>query len=247
MRPDSHTPPNTVRALTERTMEVSHPRLALTLLFLGLLSIHQASSHALPANPQVPAVRFLPQLGDAAAAAIDRAVSNLIRSLAVNPNIRYREAALLGVGFAVDRIEQDLPMADRTLSSNIGDFRDIVCLFRYGGTPPHDPDDTDFRVRNMFPLHWDQWAPPQYSPGISLNTPFNWNLATQRMSIGTADALLKASGQRGRYIGVTLRKLNVGQVPLSWCFHGVETRRGKQKDFRVNVLSRQVIQVDQCI
>ncbi|KAL8856951.1 MAG: hypothetical protein Q9178_006446 [Gyalolechia marmorata] len=214
---------------------------ALVLLVLGLLSIHQASSHALAANPQVPAVRFLPQLGDAAA--IDRAVGNLLRSLAVNPNILYREAALLGVGFAVDRIDQDLPMADRTLSSNIGDFRDIVCLFRYGGPPPQ----TDFRVKDMFPLHWDQWGPPQYSPGISLNTPFNWNHTTQRMSIGMADALLKASGRRGRYIGVTLRKLNVARVPLSWCFHGVEIRRGKQRDFRVNVLSRQVTQVDQCI
>lgn len=228
-------------------MEASRPRLALILLFLGLLSIHQASSHALPANPQVPAVRFLPQLGDAAAAAIDRAVSNLIRSLAVNPNIRYREAALLGVGFAVDRIDEDLPDAKRTLSSNIGDFRDIVCLFRSGGPPPQYMDDTDFRVKNQFPLHWDQWLPPQYSLGKSMNVPFNWSLATQRMSIGRADALLKASGQRGRYSGVTLRKANLARVPLSWCFHGVETRRGRQKDFRVNVLSRQVIQVDQCI
>ncbi|KAI4173819.1 MAG: hypothetical protein LQ346_008341 [Caloplaca aetnensis] len=227
-------------------MEAAHPRLALILLFLCLLSIHQASSHTLPASPQVPAVKPLPQLGDAAA--IDRTVGNLIRALAVNPNIRYREAALLGVGFAVDRIEDEhLPDDDRTYSSNIGDFRDIICLFRYGGPPPQHPDDTEFRVKNRFPLHWDQWSPPQYSPGISFIVPFNWDHVTQRMSIGTADALLKASGQRGRYAGVTLTKLSVAHVPLSWCFHGVENWRGRRTDFRVNVLSRQVTQVERCI
>ncbi|KAL8898561.1 MAG: hypothetical protein Q9207_006637 [Kuettlingeria erythrocarpa] len=224
-------------------MEASHPRLALILLLICLLSIRPALS--LPASPQVPAVELLPQLRDDAA--IDRTVGNLLRALAGNPNIRYREAALLSVSFTVDRVEDThLPTADRTLSSNIGDFRDIECLFRYGGLPPQGAGDILFTVKNQFPLHWDQWSPPQYFPGFTIITPFNWDHVTQRMSIGMADALLKASGQRGRYAGVTLAKPSGFQGPLSWCFHGVKNWRGKQTDFRVDILSRKITRVDRC-
>ncbi|KAL8929541.1 MAG: hypothetical protein Q9208_001210 [Pyrenodesmia sp. 3 TL-2023] len=228
-------------------MKASHSRLALILLFLCLLSIHQASSHALPANPQIPAVRPLPQLGDAAA--IERTVDNLVRALAVDPDIRYREAVMITIAFAVDRIEDDIPEADRTFSSNISDFRDIVCIFRYGGPPPHSPNDAEFSVKNQFPLHWDQWFPPQPSPWRGFASPFSWDLMTRRMGIGMADALLKASGQTGRYVGVALKRLDFAfmQIPVAWCFHRVETRRGERTNFRVDVLSRQVTRVDSCV
>ncbi|KAL8883845.1 MAG: hypothetical protein Q9215_007978, partial [Flavoplaca cf. flavocitrina] len=110
-----------------------------------------ASSQALPANPQVLAIRPLPQLRDAAA--IDRTVGNLVRALAIDADIRYREAVMLTAAFAVDRIEDNIPVADRTFSSNISDFRDIVCIFRYGGPLPGILEEAEFSVKNQFPLH----------------------------------------------------------------------------------------------
>lgn len=229
-------------------MEASHPRFALILLFFCLFSIHHASSHALPANPQVPAVQPLRQLRDAAA--IDRTVGNLISALAANPNIRYREAALLRVSFTVDRAEDDyLEDADRTLSSNIGDFRDILCQFRYGGPPPQNPDDTNtFIVKNRFPDHWDQWSPPQDSPWRTLNVPIKWDHVTPRMGIGRADALLKASGHRGRYARVTLGKMNSPHhPPVAWCFHGVKKSwLGGRTNFEVDALTGQILQAAWC-
>ncbi|KAL8923592.1 MAG: hypothetical protein Q9208_004539 [Pyrenodesmia sp. 3 TL-2023] len=175
-------------------MEGPCPRFALILFFLCLSSIPQSSSLALRADPPNPASK--PSLEDVFA--IDRVVGNLVHAQAYSPDIRYREATMLFVLLAVDNV--DNIDGHHTLSDNIGDFRDIKCLFRYGARRPRRPEESDFSVRNRWPDHWEQWSPPQPDPEPErLLLPFQWQQASRRMSVARADALLKASGQRSRY------------------------------------------------
>lgn len=64
---------------------------------------------------------------------------NLVNAQAYSLDIRYREATMLSVILAVDNVED--VNGDHTLSDNIGDFRDIKCLFRYGGRRPRRLED----------------------------------------------------------------------------------------------------------
>ncbi|KAI4249957.1 MAG: hypothetical protein L6R42_008843 [Xanthoria sp. 1 TBL-2021] len=220
-----------------------HPRFALLLLFLCLFSIQRASSHALPANPQNPASN--PSLRVQNVRAIERNVGNMVLGLAHNSHdTRYRDSKMVFAMFAVDHVvDEDLPDADRTHSNNIADFRDILCIFRYGGPPPIDPEHTEFWMKNRWPRHWEQWLPPQDRTERIMWLPFDWHWAVGQLSLGEADALLKANGHRGRYVRVALRETNLPgiQSTLAWCFHDVEIIGRENTNIAVQVLSRAVV------
>lgn len=68
-----------------------------------------------------------------------------------------------------------------------------------------------------------------------------------QMSIGRADALLKASGQRGPYARVSLSHMRMLGQPLAWCFYRVQVSPGVIQDFRVDVWTGQVDQYNWCL
>lgn len=231
---------------TESIVEASYLQFALILLCLFLSSVHQASSHALPANP--PNTPSKPSFQNHNSITIDQNIGTLVRTLAKSPDIRYREASMVAVYLAVEHVEDIEGVEDITFSSNIGDFRDMLCLFRYGGPQPLRPERSLFKVKNRWPVHWEQWAHPEpyhvYSENLA---PFRWQDASRRMSVEWADVLLKSNGHRGRYGFVFLARTETEELsgPLAWCFGAVETPEGPRV-FWVEVNTGQVLEVPFC-
>ncbi|KAL8907502.1 MAG: hypothetical protein Q9207_001369 [Kuettlingeria erythrocarpa] len=228
-------------------MVTSYLRFALLLAFLYLLSIHLASSHALPATRQNPESN--PALQVQNAQAIERNIRRLMLDLTLNPDVRYSEAKLVHASFAVDHVDDEAyPFVDNTRSSNIADFRDIVCIFQYGGPAPLDPMHHEhFRMKNRWPFRWEQWLRTRDDAPPGLGSPIDWDMVMAQMPIGRADALLKASGQRGPYARVSLLNLGMLWEPLVWCFYGVQVSPGVFTDFRIEVETDQVRQYDYCL
>ena len=219
--------------------EVSYPRLALLLQFICFFAIFMApTSRALPAEMQ-----------NHNAITIGQNVQNLLNAFAADPDIRYSKSMMLTCYIAVDHGDHDPEhFHDYPLSSNIGDFRDIRCIFRYGGPIP-DERNSLFEVQNKWPLYWDQWGPPSvgfFYPYKIL--PFSWRKAVSYMSAERANRLLKAQGHRGPYALVSLG--NTTAHPYGgWCFLNVQIPDpdgGGQRTYIVDVRTGRVEETRYC-
>ncbi|KAL8979770.1 MAG: hypothetical protein Q9205_004979 [Flavoplaca limonia] len=188
------------------------------------------SSHALPATPlSGPRLPSL-SLSNQNALTITQNIGALVNTLTADPNMQYMNSQMLSCEIAVEFFEHgDIPH-DLEHSSNISDFRDIKCHFRYGGYV-EDEKHSQFIVQNKFPQQWDQWALPVPAiitnprpPGY-VNLPFAWSDVETHMSLERADQLLKAAGHQpgegfiGCYDYVKLRKRATND--LAWCFENV--------------------------
>ena len=218
--------------------EASYPRLALLLQFICIPAISLALSHALPVELQNP--------NDIT---IGQNVQNLVDTLTADPDISYRKSMMLTCYIAVDHGDHDPDhFHDYPLSSNIGDFRDIRCVFRYGG-PLADERRSLFEVQNQWPLHWDQWQPPGegfYFP--SAVRPFSWRKAVRYMSAERANRLLKADEHRGPYALVSLGK-TTAHPDGAWCFLNVQisdSEGGGQRTYFVDVRTGRVEETRYC-
>ena len=195
-----------------------------------------ASSHALPAALQ-----------DQNAITIGQNVQNLVDTLTADPDIRYRKSMMVTCYIAVDHGDHDPDhFHEYPLSSNIGDFRDIRCAFRYGG-PIANERHSLFFVQNRWPLHWDQWEPPgenfSYSGEI---LPFSWRKAVRYMGAERANRLLKADGHRGPYALVSLEK-TMAHPDGVWCFLNVQIPDGGgQRTYVVDVRTGRVEETPYC-
>ena len=219
-------------------MEASCPRLALLLQIICFSAIYMAPSHAL-----------LAELQNQNAIPIGQNVQNLVDTLTADPDIRYRKAMMATCYIAVDHGDHDPEhFHDFPLSSNIGDFRDIRCVFRYGG-PMADERSSLFEVRNQWPLYWDQWLPPSegfYYPFEVLT--FSWRKAVSYMSAERANRLLKAHGHRGPYACVSLGKTRA-HPDGAWCFLNVQipnSEGGGQRTYSVDVRTGRVEETRYC-
>ena len=171
--------------------EASYPRLALLLQFI-CLAIYMASSHALPT--------ITTEKQNQTAITIEQNIQNLVDILTADTYIEYSKSMMVACYIAVDHGDHDLEhFHEYPLSSNISDFRDIRCVFRYGGPQAYERRSL-FQVQNQWPLHWDRWETPSggfYWPLEVL--PFSWRKAVSYMSAERADRLLKAYGKHGPY------------------------------------------------
>ena len=218
--------------------EAFYPRLALLLQFICFSAIYMAPSHAL-----------LAELQNQNAITIGRNVQNLVDTLTADPDIRYRKSMMVVCYIAVDHGDHDPEhFHDYPLSSNIGDFRDIRCIFRYGG-PIADERYSLFQVENKWPLHWDQWGPPSHGfYTIFKVLPFSWRKAVSYMSAERANRLLKAAGHRGPYALVSLGK-TAAHPDGVWCFLNVQIPDpdgGGQRTYIVDVRTGQVEETRYC-
>ncbi|KAL8923010.1 MAG: hypothetical protein Q9208_004822 [Pyrenodesmia sp. 3 TL-2023] len=211
----------------------SYPRWALLLHFLCSSANHLPSSHALPANrlPQSPpSLPSLSLIQNQNALTITQNIQALVNTLAADPSIEYSKSAMLQCDLAVEFYEHGDEPHDLYHSSNISRFRDIRCIFRYGGVSEDERHST-FSVQNRFPHDWDQWALPlpyiptgRIFPG-DIFLPFAWSEVATHMSVERADQLLKAAGHMpgegfvGSYDMVVLRKRTAND--LAWCFEHV--------------------------
>ncbi|CAL8584851.1 hypothetical protein XPA_010434 [Xanthoria parietina] len=213
--------------------------LALLLPFLYLFAIQLVSSHALPANRPSPPRRLpwlspppsLPSLSlpkQNAALTITQNIQALVNTLKADPSIEYSGSTMTMCEFAIEFFEHGDTPHDIYCSSNISQFRDTRCIFRYGsylavGQPSY------FFIQNHFP-EWDQWALPVPWEGPSLgpvgpHQPFAWSDVANHMSVERADRLLKAAGHEpgegfiGQYEMVYLREKTTDG--LAWCFENV--------------------------
>ena len=183
------------------------------------------------------------------AISIGRNVQNLVDALTADPDIRYSKSMMLTCYIAVDHGDHDPEhFHDYPLSSNIGDFRDIRCVFRYGG-PLSDERDSLFQVQNKWPLYWDQWERPGHSfPYPFKILPFSWRKAVSYMSAERANRLLKAQGHLGSYALVSLG--NTTAHPYGgWCFLNVQIpdpEGGGQRTYIVDVRTGQVEETGYC-
>ena len=180
---------------------------------------------------------------------IGRNVQNLVDTLTADPDIRYRKSMMVVCYIAVDHGDHDPDhFHEYPLSSNIGDFRDIRCMFRYGG-PVADEKHSWFQVQNRWPLHWDQWEPPSGSFYYHwLNLSFSWRKAVRYMSAERANRLLKAHGHRGPYALVSLGK-TTAHPDGAWCFLNVQIPDpdgGGQRTYFVDVRTGRVEETQYC-
>ena len=212
-----------------------YPRLALLLQLLCFPALYMASSLTLQNHSAIT---------------IEQNVQNLVDRLAAVPEIRYNESMMLTCYIAVDHGDHELEhFHEYPLSSNIGDFRDIRCVFRYGG--PLEPDEGSmFQVQNEWPLYWDHWEPPN-GDVVSLFPiqAFSWRKAVGYMSAARADRLLKASGREGPYALVSLGK-TTAHPDGAWCFLNAQitdAQGGGQRTFRVDVRTGRVEETPYCI
>ncbi|KAL8854124.1 MAG: hypothetical protein Q9221_001046 [Calogaya cf. arnoldii] len=206
----------------------SYSRTAFLLHILYLSLLHLASSHAHPANPQTPALARLPPLSlpkpvpEPDDITIGQSIQRVIDTLKSDPSMQYRDSSILSCNLAVEFYEHG-ESHDLYSSSNVSYFRDIKCLFRYGGVPDDDQHSM-FIIANKFPERWDQWALPigiiaKMQP---YDLPFAWSEVT--MTVERADELLKADGHEpgegwiGTYDFVNLQKVEEG---VAWCFQNV--------------------------
>ena len=202
----------------------------------------------------LPAIYFVPPTH--AAITIGQNVENLVDTLTANPDIRYRDSKMVVCYIAVDHGDHDPDhFHDYPLSSNIGDFRDIRCLFLSGGPIIADDDDDDnerpplFEVRNRWPLYWDQWWPPgpdsEYPFPVS---PFSWRKAVGYMGAERANRLLKAHGHRGPYALVSLGTTEAHPDGV-WCFLHVQIpddAGGGERTYIVDVRTGRVEETRYC-
>ena len=210
----------------------SHPDIVIHLLFLCLLSILRGSCHALPATP--PGTSLSIHLQNARS--LERAIEILLLELSQDPNPGYNEAQLTKVFFAIDPIPIDRRLPVEPASSNIADFRSILCAFDYGGPRPPDQYPDQFLVRNRGPQHPQLWSRPQDVDEGPIWAPFDWYWAIAQMPLGTADRLLKNAGFRGTYVLVELRSIRRQSPPglpptartPAWCFHNVMKPNGNR-------------------
>ena len=139
--------------------KTSYPRLNLLLHFFCLTTIHLVSSHALPATP--PSGPRLPSLSlsNQNAITITQSIRALVNTLTADPNMQYKDSQMFSCELAVEFFEHGDQPHDLEHSSNISDFHDIKCQFRYGGYV-EDQKHSHFIVQNKFPQQWDQWALP---------------------------------------------------------------------------------------
>ena len=174
--------------------QASYPRLALISQIFCFLAIFMAPSRALHTERQ-----------NQDAITIGRNVQNLVDTLTADPHIRYSKSMMLTCYIAVDHGDHDPEyFHEYPLSSNIGNFRDIRCMFRYGGPIP-DERESLFQVQNKWPFYWDQWEPPGHSFYYPFKIlPFSCRKAVSYMSAERANRLLKAQGHLGPYALVSL-------------------------------------------
>lgn len=218
--------------------EASYPRLALLLQLICFPAIYMAPSHAPVA-----------ELQNQNAISIGQNVQNLVDTLSADPDIRYRNSTMAMCIISVDEGDHDPDhFHDYPLSSSIGDFRDIACMFRYGG-PIADERRSFFSVRNQWPLYWDQWWPPGdtlYYPWEA--PPFSWRKAVGYMSAERANRLLKARGHQGAYACVSLGKTTAHPDGV-WCFRNVQipdAEGGGQRHYSVDVRTGRVEETRSC-
>ena len=227
--------------------EASYPRLALLLQSVCFLAIFMTPSRALLAELQNQTL--LAGMQNQNAITIGQNVQNLVNELTADPDIRYRKSMMTTCYIAVDHGDHDPEhFHDYPLSSNIGDFRDIRCVFRYGGPVP-DEEGPFFQVENKWPLYWDQWGPPSHSfPYPFKILPFSWRKAVSYMSAERANRLLKAQGHRGPYALVSLG--NTTAHPYGgWCFLNVQIpdpEGGGQRTYIVDVRTGRVEETRYC-
>ena len=215
--------------------EASYPRLALLLQLICFSAIYMAPSHA-----------FSVQLRNRNGTTIEQNVQNLVDTLTANPDIAYGKSMMLGCYTAVDHGDHDPEhFHDYPLSSNISHFRDIRCVFQYGG-PIAEEGRSLFLVENQWPLHWDRWRPPTEDVVYFFEIlPFSWRQAVSYMGSERADRLLKADGHRGPYASVDLVK-TMAHPDGAWCFLKVQMPDGGQRNYHVDVRTGRVEQTLYC-
>ncbi|KAI4239379.1 MAG: hypothetical protein LQ349_000442 [Xanthoria aureola] len=241
--------------------ETSYPGLAMLLNFLFFFAFHLVSSHALPATP--PNRSRLPSLSlpNQNALTITQNIQALVDILANDPSYQYSHSVMKSCELVVVAFEHGDEPHDLEHSSDINEFRDISCTFRYGGAN-YDERFYEFIVQNRYPhQYWDQWTlpvtvrdpPKPGSPG-DIYLPFAWSEVAANMSIERADQLLKAAGHEpgegyiGSYDQVYLRKGRAAN-DLAWCFHnviGVYPDTSAQHTYKVYVNTGKVEQVVLC-
>ena len=218
--------------------EASYLHLTLLLQFICFPAIYMAPIYALLAEPQ-----------NQDAIPIGQNVQNLVDKLTADPDIRYNKSMMVTCYIAVDHGDHDPEhFHDYPLSDNIGDFRDMRCVFRYGG-PMAEERLSLFEVRNRWPLHWDQWLPPgeAFSYPFPLQS-FSWRKAVSYMSAERANRLLKANGHRGPYACVSLGK-TTAHPDGAWCFLNVQitdAEGGGQRTYFVDVRTGRVEETRYC-
>ncbi|KAL8848507.1 MAG: hypothetical protein Q9221_006466 [Calogaya cf. arnoldii] len=161
-------------------------------------------------------------------------VTHLVRQLASQSDIRFREARLSAVFLRVSPGDQ--------ASNNIADFRSIGCLFLYGGDAPPTGKSNAFSIMNRWPEQWDEWSNkvlPRSIQGPALGE-IEWQKTQALMSVEKADYLLKAAGYVQRYRGVVILKL--ANRPLGYCFSKVDNLR----NLNVDLLTGSVSEVRDC-
>ena len=184
-------------------------------------------------------LQVTPSIGDV--------VTSLLGWQKVQQDVRYRHAILREIVITVD----DWGGAgDPTFSSNIQDFRKILCEFTYEG-PTRSPDELMVLFfTNQWPHHWDRWnLSPQMGPGHphdfdQLSPIVNFEQTSRQMSVEWADQVLKAHGLRGRYARVTL--FQSGPRPLGWYFAHLEAAPGQFSFRLVTIESGFIMDVWSC-
>lgn len=220
----------------------SYPRLALLLQLIYITAIYITQIHAFPAELELE-----PQSSNDIP--IGQNIQMLMDTLAADPDIRYRKSTVVVCYIAVDHGDHDPEhFHDYPLSSNIGDFRDIRCIFRYGG-PMAEERESLFQVENRWPLHWDEWEPPGHGFYWPFEVrSFSWRRAVRYMSAERANRLLKARGHRGPYELVSLQ-ITTAHPEGVWCFLNVQltdAEGGGQRTFIVDVRTGRVEETRYC-
>ncbi|KAL8734706.1 MAG: hypothetical protein Q9166_001362 [cf. Caloplaca sp. 2 TL-2023] len=159
---------------------------------------------------------------------VSRVASNLLRQLALQPDVRFRQAILADSFLRVS--PGDAP------SNNIADFRSIGCIFLWGGPEPPAGKSNAFAIENQWPEHWDQWK-NQVVPRMALTDvgEIQWQKSQALMTVQKAEYLLKAAGYPQRYHGVVILKL--GDRPLVYCFSKVDGLRNVNVDIATGRVS----------
>ncbi|KAL8871475.1 MAG: hypothetical protein Q9174_002699 [Haloplaca sp. 1 TL-2023] len=233
----------------------SYPRLLVLWQFLSILATQLVSGHALPANPlsgpNPPTLSLL----NHNALTLTQNIGNLVTLLAGDPSGLYSRSQLVDCEIAVEFYQHGSEVHDLYVSSNISEFRDINCAFRFGEPKP-DGLPSYFLVENKYPDHWDQWSLPLPLPDTrpdDMPQPFAYSEVQNQLSVERADQLLKAAGHEpgegydGAYDWVTLRRTSTNEV--TWCFQNVQGHypdTAGQHDFNVYVSTGRVEQIPHC-
>lgn len=202
--------------------------------------LHQVSALALPIKPQTSPTITGPRLSLNGGHAnggndvtVSQIVTSLLRELALRPDVRFRQAILVGVFLRVS--PGDSP------SNNINDFQSLGCAFLYGGPPPPRGKSNAFTIANQWPEHWEQWknqVVPRVLPAGLEEIP--WQKIQGLMSVKRADYLLKSAGYSQRYRGVVL--LQLVNKPPAYCFSDVDDLR----NVNVDISTGKVSEVREC-